>query len=155
MGEPKLTYSDKLKSPLWQRKRLQVYERDNWTCQLCSDDSTELHVHHISYEPGRQPWEYELDNFTTLCKHCHGAVSIYQKDYPGEFIKAIKRPVPLLKYFAIMLLVKDRNQLKVAVLTVFEKEINLISILSQEAINDINTLMGIEVDNLKTMEPNG
>lgn len=149
MGET--TYADKLKNPKWQRKRLQVYERDNWTCQLCSDESTELHVHHISYEPGKQPWEYELDNFTTLCKHCHGAVTIYKKDYSGAIIKASKRKVPLFEYYALLLLVQEQGQMVVAVLTVAKDQICLLSVLSRDAIDDINTLLKIDTDNLKTM----
>ena len=26
-----MSYSDKLKDPRWQRKRLEIFERDNWT----------------------------------------------------------------------------------------------------------------------------
>lgn len=70
----KETYSDKLLSPHWQRKRQDVLTRDNYSCVLCSDTETTLHVHHLSYTYGKEPWEYELDNFQTLCKHCHKCV---------------------------------------------------------------------------------
>ncbi len=151
MGSTNQSYSEKLKNPLWQRKRLQVYDRDNWTCQLCSDVNTELHVHHLSYEPGREPWDYDMNNFATLCKHCHGAVTIYSKDYSGAILKASKRKVPLLGYYALLLLVKEQGQLVVAVLTVSDKHIDLISVISQEALNDINDLLKTDITNLKTL----
>lgn len=73
-----LSYGDKLKNPLWQKKRLDILNRDQFTCQLCSDTTTELHIHHKEYIKGREPWEYEDSNFQTLCKHCH-EVSEYLK----------------------------------------------------------------------------
>lgn len=65
------TYAEKLKSPHWQRLRLRIFERDNWTCRECGDSESELHVHHIMYIKGRQPWQYEDTNFKTLCEICH------------------------------------------------------------------------------------
>lgn len=73
-----LSYGDKLKNPLWQKKRLEILNRDEFTCQLCSDTTTELHIHHKEYLPGRDPWEYEDENFQTLCKHCHVVVEFYK-----------------------------------------------------------------------------
>lgn len=66
-----LTYSDKLKNPLWQKKRLEILNRDNFTCLICSDTETELHIHHKQYKWGNTPWDYDNDNFQTLCKCCH------------------------------------------------------------------------------------
>lgn len=151
MGETKQTYSEKLKSPLWQRKRLQVYERDNWTCVLCSDNATELHVHHKSYQPGKEPWEYELDNFSTLCKHCHAAVTIYKKEFTGDILKASKRRVPLLGYYALLLLVRKGDERLVVVLTTDDTHMDIISVLSQEAVEDINALMKTEITDPKTL----
>lgn len=66
-----MNYSEKLKDPRWQRKRLEVLERDQFTCSCCGDTEMELQVHHLSYKPKTEPWEYELENFQTLCKYCH------------------------------------------------------------------------------------
>ena len=30
-------YSEKLKDPRWQKKRLEILERDNFRCQYCGD----------------------------------------------------------------------------------------------------------------------
>jgi 5-methylcytosine-specific restriction endonuclease McrA len=66
-----MTYSQKLKDPRWQRKRLEVLSRDEFTCRICKSTENTLHVHHIRYIKGREPWEYREFYFVTLCQHCH------------------------------------------------------------------------------------
>lgn len=73
------TYSEKLRHPKWQQKRLEIFKRDKWKCRLCGDKKTELHVHHIFYEKGKEPWEVDNDVLTTLCKHCHAATEMVKK----------------------------------------------------------------------------
>ena len=73
-----LIYSEKLQDPHWQRKRLEILSRDKFTCQLCQDTETTLHVHHKEYLKGHQPWEYPDDNFQTLCKDCHLVVEYFK-----------------------------------------------------------------------------
>ena len=68
MGE----YSDKLKDPRWQRKRLEILERDDFTCQSCMDSESTLVVHHRYYE-NVEPWEYPNEALVTLCANCHEA----------------------------------------------------------------------------------
>lgn len=86
------TYSEVLKSPLWQRKRLEILSRDSFTCQLCQDTETELHVHHKKYTKGHKPWEYPNDNFTTFCIHCHTLIE-YTKGEPMDPILVVKRHI--------------------------------------------------------------
>jgi len=69
----KLTYSEKLKDPRWQKKRLQIMNRDKFTCKLCGDDETTLNVHHIEYYNGN-PWEIDNSKLITLCEHCHAEI---------------------------------------------------------------------------------
>lgn len=64
-------YLEKLKDPRWQKKRLEILERDAWTCQSCSDKTSTLHVHHLWYEDDVEPWDYPLGCFETLCEDCH------------------------------------------------------------------------------------
>lgn len=66
-----MNYSDKLKDPRWQKKRLEVFSRDSFSCTECKNDKDTLHVHHKQYINGRQPWEYELQDLDTLCETCH------------------------------------------------------------------------------------
>ncbi len=64
-------YARKLLDPRWQRKRLEILNRDNFTCLDCGDKESTLHVHHCSYIYGRDPWDYDEGNFRTLCEGCH------------------------------------------------------------------------------------
>src|SRR6185503_9899629 len=66
-----MTYAEKLKDPRWQKKRLEILERDNWACFICGDKETTLHVHHEEYVKGREPWEAVDYMLTTLCENCH------------------------------------------------------------------------------------
>ena len=70
-----LTYSEKLKDARWQRRRLEVLERESFTCQDCgaSDKTpmTQLHVHHCFYERGLDPWQYDDSALMCLCNSCH------------------------------------------------------------------------------------
>lgn len=64
-----MTYSEKLTDPRWQRKRLEILNRDNFSCQLCGSDKYTLHVHHKSYNG--DPWETANSELITLCEDCH------------------------------------------------------------------------------------
>lgn len=66
-----MTYSEKLKTPNWQRKRLSIFERDNWRCVKCQSVQRELQVHHLDYIDGIEPWDYPNDMLITLCVDCH------------------------------------------------------------------------------------
>lgn len=64
-------YSDKLRDPRWQRKRLEVMQRDEFMCQACFDSENTLNVHHNYYKPNAEPWEYPIESLVTLCENCH------------------------------------------------------------------------------------
>lgn len=66
-----MSYSEKLKDPRWQRKRLEILQRDEWCCRICFDTAATLHVHHRCYLAGHDPWEYDDQYLQTLCEHCH------------------------------------------------------------------------------------
>lgn len=63
-------YSELLKDPRWQRKRLKILERDGFLCQSCLDGESTLHVHHTVYSKGL-PWEVPDSCLITLCENCH------------------------------------------------------------------------------------
>lgn len=67
----KLTYSEQLKHPNWQRKRLEMLNEANFECSNCGDKDSMLHVHHRQYFKGRQAWEYESTELAVLCEACH------------------------------------------------------------------------------------
>lgn len=67
----KLSYSEQLKHPSWQKRRLEVLSGSDFTCQGCYDKETTLHVHHKQYFSGRMAWEYSDDELIVLCEDCH------------------------------------------------------------------------------------
>lgn len=71
----KKTYGDKLLDPRWQQKRTQILTRDGFCCRTCSDPSSTLEIHHLSYRG--EPWEVPDDQLVTLCRHCHRIVSYF------------------------------------------------------------------------------
>lgn len=64
-------YKQLLKHPFWQRRRLEILDRDKFTCLMCGSTDKQLHVHHRYYIPGRMPWEYPEWAYMTLCFECH------------------------------------------------------------------------------------
>jgi 5-methylcytosine-specific restriction endonuclease McrA len=67
-----MNYSEKLRDPRWQRKRLEIMNRDSFHCLCCNHSvSKPLNVHHLYYEKGFDPWEYDDDSLVTLCDDCH------------------------------------------------------------------------------------
>lgn len=81
------TYSQKLLDPRWQRKRLEIMERDGFKCSNCEDDKEALRVHHTYYVSGRSPWNYPNWSLVTLCKTCHDEEHKEQqeKDQSGDW----------------------------------------------------------------------
>jgi hypothetical protein len=83
----------------WQKKRLEVMERDRWSCTDCGDgdgDGVTLNVHHIYYEAGRAPWEYENEMLVTRCEICHERMHELQKILLVA-INTRETPVSLIK----------------------------------------------------------
>lgn len=64
-------YRKQWKDPRWQRKRLEIFSRDNFTCKNCSNTDAELNAHHLYYIKGAKPWEYKNSALVTLCSSCH------------------------------------------------------------------------------------
>ena len=87
----KKTYSEKLKDPRWQKKRLKILERDEFTCQECADSESTLHVHHRYYIRGAEPWEYPDEALQTLCEHCHQSEREYRAGAEEELLHAMRR----------------------------------------------------------------
>jgi hypothetical protein len=79
------TYSEKLKDPRWQRKRLEILNRDNWTCVASGHTDETLVVHHMRYH-GSNPWDTPNEELETVCEQIH--------DIIGEFAHMMRKLVP-------------------------------------------------------------
>lgn len=99
------TYGEKLRDPRWQRKRLEILTRDNFTCQMCKSTESELHVHHRSYESGRDPWDYKGNHYVTLCDACHHLVE--------NLVLSVRFNASNVQYFKVIkachILLKNKN----------------------------------------------
>lgn len=85
-----MTYADKLKDPRWQKKRLEILSRDGFSCKDCYNDKKTLHVHHLNYIYGKEPWDYPNEYFTTLCEDCHSQITTYRKIAEEEIIESFR-----------------------------------------------------------------
>ena len=69
----KVEYDKALQHPKWQKKRLEIFQRDKWRCKKCGDTETTLHLHHKKYTR-KYPWNEPRKNLITLCSKCHKKV---------------------------------------------------------------------------------
>jgi hypothetical protein len=76
-----MTYQEQIAHPKWQKKRLEILQRDNFTCTLCGDTETTLHIHHEEY--GKFAWSVDSKYLHTRCSHCHLLEEYYKKNYSG------------------------------------------------------------------------
>jgi len=84
-------YSESFKDPQWQKKRLEIMDRDAFVCVLCCDDKSTLNVHHLWYEKGKNPWEYPNRCYITLCEDCHKAEHERNDEIKGTSLLGLKK----------------------------------------------------------------
>jgi len=101
-----MTYSEKLKSPHWQKKRLEILQRDNFSCQCCGDKESSLHVHHTKYIANTDPWEYDNDSLVTLCENCHSEVTFKKREIKNLIDEEFIYPDFLDELYTLLLKVK-------------------------------------------------
>ena len=88
MNTKQTSYSEKLRDPRWQKKRLCVMQRDGFACRDCGDEKSTLQVHHCHYEKGG-PWMTDERFLLTLCGDCHeerGEIEKHLKIFLGEIL---------------------------------------------------------------------
>lgn len=81
------TYAEKLRDPRWQKKRLEIMERDGFVCRECGDKASTLNVHHGYYARGRSPWEYPDHHLVTLCEACHQEYEEKREEILGYLVQ--------------------------------------------------------------------
>lgn len=84
-----MSYADKLKDPRWQKKRLEILSRDNFTCQYCNDTEKTLHVHHKMYLRNRDVWDYDDRLLVTFCEDCHKYQHDDKKEYESLLLETL------------------------------------------------------------------
>ena len=85
-----MTYAEKLKDPRWQKKRLEILQRDGFKCRSCGNEEETLHVHHMIADFKISPWEHKDHTMVTLCEECHRTYHhIYQEGYYYDIIECV------------------------------------------------------------------
>ncbi len=85
------TYTEKLKDPRWQKKRLEILKRDNFACRCCTRKDLTLHVHHLFYRKRKDPWGYDIKELLTLCADCHECEFSIRSDYEHDLMLILKQ----------------------------------------------------------------
>ncbi len=84
------TYAEKLKDPRWQKRRLELFDKADWTCKECHTKTETLHAHHGYYERGLEPWEYPDEVMHVVCEGCHKETQRYLNEVYREIGKLDK-----------------------------------------------------------------
>jgi len=136
-----MNYAEKLKDPRWQERRLQIMDRDNWTCQLCGDTNATLHVHHKSYKG--EPWEAPDEALTTYCEHCHFLTEDSIREGIEPPVKAVKghshsKEIVILTAFFHN---NDRIQLGVFGLNLRDRKVDKIVFIHEERLQLLHNIV--------------
>ncbi len=94
----KSNYTKKIKSSRqYKRWRKQIFERDDYTCQLCGQRGGKLEPHHI-YEFSLYPNKrFDVNNGITLCRKCHLEVhKAYRVGFKEEYMDMLQEKVLLM-----------------------------------------------------------
>lgn len=86
----KSKYSEKLLDPRWQKKRLEIFQRDEFMCQFCKSETKTLCVHHKYYIKGHEPWNYPDEVLITLCSECHQEETEIRQEIEEGLIQALR-----------------------------------------------------------------
>lgn len=116
-----MTYAEKLRSPLWQKKRLAILERDKYTCQWCRDTETELQIHHLFYHKGREPYDYKDEHLITYCKHCHALAELIKGEFKDiQIVHSVFKYTQFKTDVIIFAVVSNTQNLKFAAIFNFD-----------------------------------
>jgi len=96
----------RLKHPEWQRKRLEIFNRDGFKCIICNSDEKEPHIHHFKYSPNTDPWDYDDSNFITYCHQCHEI----EENCKNDFNKLISAGFTYSKVIGIISLYSSKKK---------------------------------------------
>lgn len=87
------TYKEKLLDRRWEMKRLEILQRDGFKCTDtgCSSDENEtLHIHHLDYIKGAEPWDYPNEYLQTLCAICHKTIADEREMYESKLVNGFR-----------------------------------------------------------------
>lgn len=80
--KPMEAYAALLCRPEWQRKRLEIMDRDGYRCVQCKslgEPGNYLQVDHKHYVSGAFPWEAPNRYLQTVCRRCHERLTLWRR----------------------------------------------------------------------------
>jgi len=79
--------------PQWQKKRLEIMQRDGFACKLCDNKERTLNVHHTYYDDNKRdtPWDYPDRCLITICDVCHEREHEELRNSEKELLQAFKK----------------------------------------------------------------
>lgn len=78
-GEYVLPESKRERGRFRREMQKKVFERDNYTCQICGERGGDLQVDHIQNWADYPELRFEMDNCRTVCMGCHYYLTFKQK----------------------------------------------------------------------------
>lgn len=87
---PRASYSELLRHPKWQERRLRIMDAAGFKCQSCGTNEVTLNVHHLYYRRGAKPWEYPDTALVCLCEPCHKRRHEEKAEGPLERIEELE-----------------------------------------------------------------
>lgn len=151
----KRSYADKLKDPRWQKKRLEILEKANWTCAECGDTGTTLHVHHLAYCKGAEPWEYPDSLYRCLCEECHEMRQKVEANFDAE-VRAKLSDVELIWLKLVLQGIGGSNaRALIDILRFFAQKPALITLFSEALALEKKEATGVECHVCPLKNPSG
>ena len=105
------TYSDKLKDPRWQRKRLEIMSRDHFSCVVCRSKDKTLNVHHKQYVNGIDPWDHEDATLLTMCEDCHKREHTFMDEAIKMITKTLRKKLNVTGLILLNKMISDHNKI--------------------------------------------
>ena len=73
------------RKPEYEKWRLSVFERDNYTCKLCGNRGGKLIADHYPYSFSKHPERrLDINNGRTLCENCNYQVTYITKEWQNS-----------------------------------------------------------------------
>ncbi len=70
-----------------------VFQRDDYTCQVCSTKGKFMHVDHVKSWADFEELRFDINNCRTLCRECHYKIT-FGKEMPMESTWGIDCKIP-------------------------------------------------------------
>jgi PHP family Zn ribbon phosphoesterase len=104
-----MTYEEKLLDPRWQKKRLEIFQRDDFTCVCCDRKDITLHVHHLFYFPNTEPWDYLDSHLVTYCEICHNTEHLIGSKLTDSLVEIVQNNHLLIQPVAQLCILCEKH----------------------------------------------